>query len=113
MPHSVSLPFSVLLSEASNTQPSYKTVLPREKLKTAIRKALNNDEAKFQALLEGKLKVVNSCGSGMTAAILWLALQELGVESAIYDEVRIFSHNINSDFLALMAYAISPGRAML
>lgn len=87
MPHSVSLPFSVLLSEPSTTQPPYKTLLPREKLKSAILKALGGDEAKLQAMLAGKLSVVNSCGSGMTAAIIWLALQELGVKSAVYDEV--------------------------
>lgn len=87
MPHSVSLPFSVLLSEPSSTQPSYKTLLPRDKLKDAILKALGGDQAKLQALLAGKLRVVNSCGSGMTAAIIWLALQELGVKSAVYDEV--------------------------
>ncbi|KAK9899716.1 Rhodanese-like protein [Cystobasidium minutum MCA 4210] len=86
MPHSVSLPFSVLLSEPSSTQPSYKTLLPRDKLKDAILKALGGDQAKLQALLAGKLRVVNSCGSGMTAAIIWLALQELGVKSAVYDE---------------------------
>lgn len=62
-------------------------MLPRDKLKDAILKQLGGDESRFQALLDGKLSVVNSCGSGMTAAILWLALQELGVNSAIYDEV--------------------------
>jgi len=34
--------------------------------------------------------VVVSCGSGMTAAIIWLALQLLGTKAniALYDEVR-------------------------
>jgi thiosulfate/3-mercaptopyruvate sulfurtransferase len=87
MPNSVSLPFQVLLSEPSSTKPPYKTLLPRDKLKAAILKALGGDEAKLQALLDGKIKVVNSCGSGMSAAIIWLGLQELGVKSAVYDEV--------------------------
>jgi thiosulfate/3-mercaptopyruvate sulfurtransferase len=86
MPHSVSLPFSSLLSHPSSTEPPYKTLLPTEALKSAILKALGGDEAKLRALLEGKISVVNSCGSGMTAAIIWLALQELGVNSAVYDE---------------------------
>lgn len=89
MPHSVSLPFTVLLSPPSSTQPSYKTVLPHDQLKTALLKALGGDQARLQALLDGQISVVNSCGSGMTAAIIWLALQELGVNSAIYDEVGL------------------------
>jgi len=37
-------------------------------------------------VLSHQKHVVNSCGSGMTAAVLWLTLQELGVQSAVYDE---------------------------
>lgn len=69
-------------------------MLSPDKLKTAILKQLGGDEGRFQDLLNGKISVVNSCGSGMTAAILWLALQELGVNSAIYDEVRILDPHL-------------------
>jgi len=33
-----------------------------------------------------KRRIVNTCGSGMTAAIIWLALKRLGIDSALYDE---------------------------
>lgn len=45
-------------------------------------------EEETQAILEGKRKVVASCGSGMTAGVLWLGLNLLGVKGvALYDEV--------------------------
>jgi len=40
----------------------------------------------LEQVLHGKRGIVNTCGSGMTAAIIWLALQMLQVDSAIYDE---------------------------
>lgn len=88
MPHSVSLPFVNLLSQPSKTTPSYKTLLPTEELRSVILKAIGGNEQQLQSILDGKTSVVSSCGSGMTAAIIWLALQELGVKSAVYDEVR-------------------------
>lgn len=39
-----------------------------------------------QASSAGEPAATNTCGSGMTAAILWLGLQELGIQSSIYDE---------------------------
>ena len=86
MPNSLSVPFSSLLASPSSTQPRYQTLLPREQLREALLKALNGDGAQLEAVLSGKKKVINSCGSGMTAAVIWLALRELGVQSAIYDE---------------------------
>jgi hypothetical protein len=40
-------------------------------------------------ILRGRQAVVVSCGSGMTAAVIWLALQELKISRpiALYDEV--------------------------
>lgn len=64
-------------------------MLPREELRQVFLQTLGGDEKKLQDVLAGKKKVVNSCGSGMTAAIIWLALRELGAESAIYDEVSL------------------------
>lgn len=86
MPNSASVPFSTLLTTPSSTSPAYQTLLPRNQLRVALLKALNGDEAQLDAVLSGEKRVVNSCGSGMTAAVVWLALQELGVKSAIYDE---------------------------
>jgi len=34
----------------------------------------------------GNREIVNTCASGMTVGISWLALQQLGIKSSIYDE---------------------------
>ncbi|PWN22692.1 Rhodanese-like protein [Microstroma glucosiphilum] len=39
-----------------------------------------------QASSAGTTAVTATCGSGMTAAVIWLALRTLGIQSAIYDE---------------------------
>lgn len=46
-------------------------------------------ETNTKDVLEGRRKIVASCGSGMTAGVLWLGLRLLGVEKpALYDEVK-------------------------
>lgn len=45
-------------------------------------------ESARHASSSGSPGAVASCGSGMTAAVIWLALQRLGVNAVIYDEVR-------------------------
>lgn len=50
----------------------------------------SDGEAVLAQILGGDLSVVASCGSGMTACVIWLALQELsgGAQAiALYDEV--------------------------
>ena len=91
MPNSVSLPFSTLLSAPSDTNPSYKTLLPREELLHKFETALGSPAA-VQRAINGELPITTSCGSGMTAAILWLALQVIGAKTnvGLYDEVRSF-----------------------
>ncbi|KDQ13641.1 hypothetical protein BOTBODRAFT_630746 [Botryobasidium botryosum FD-172 SS1] len=78
IPNSRSLPFNTLLATniSKKTSAPYTTLLPREELRKAF----------DAAGVDGTRNVVNSCGSGMTAGVLWLALQRLGVSSAIYDE---------------------------
>jgi len=79
IPNSRSLPFSDLLKSQSGY-----TVLPDPStFRPIIEKALGPE---VQNVFASQRKVVNSCGSGMTAAVLWLALKELGIDSAIYDE---------------------------
>lgn len=48
---------------------------------------MENLEKLRQASSSGELAATNTCGSGMSAAIIWLALNQLGVQSSIYDEV--------------------------
>jgi len=78
MPNSRSLPFNTLLAThtSKNSSTSYTTLLPPDELRKAF----------DAAGVDGTRNIVNSCGSGMTAGVLWLGLQQLGVSSAIYDE---------------------------
>jgi thiosulfate/3-mercaptopyruvate sulfurtransferase len=88
MPHSRSLPFNTLLSTNTTTSSAtYTTLLPKESLQKVVENALGPQYVQ-DALKTRTRGIVNSCGSGMTAAVIWLALQELGIDSALYDEVR-------------------------
>jgi len=86
IPHSFSLPFTSFLKQ--NVTPSgstYTTFLPVPELRSALVNALGETNAKD--VLEGRRKIVASCGSGMTAGVLWLGLRLLGVEKpGLYDE---------------------------
>lgn len=91
IPHSFSLPFQEFLETNSYTPPSavssstYTTYRSPEVLHISLQNALGPDNAK--AVLEGKRSIVTSCGSGMTAGILWLGLKRMGVERVgLYDE---------------------------
>lgn len=60
----------------------------------ALEKAVG--EGGVKEVLEGKRGVIASCGSGMTAGVLWLGLRMLGVQSpAIYDEVSGLSSSLH------------------
>jgi len=66
---------------------SYTTFKTRDQILGELKKAVGEGETK--AILDGKRKVVASCGSGLTAGVLWLGLNLLGVKGvALYDEVR-------------------------
>ena len=74
MPHAHSLPFNTLLEK---NEKGYTTVLPRDKLEGVFDKAIGD--------VKGH-SIVASCGSGMTAATIWLSGQLLDTPVAIYDE---------------------------
>lgn len=57
-----------------------------EQIRKVLLQAVKGDTGLLQDIIEGKRRITNSCGSGMTAAVIWLALHELGVSSSIYDE---------------------------
>jgi len=86
IPHSLSLPFNMLLETQSLPKKNltYTTLLGKDKLEEVFEATLGSFN--FAQLKKGTRGVVNTCGSGMTAAILWLAFQITGVDSAIYDE---------------------------
>jgi len=56
----------------------YATSKIREQILGELRKAVGEEETR--GILEGKRRVVASCGSGMTAGVLWLGLNLLGVK---------------------------------
>ena len=89
IPNSFSLPFNLFLTQNTNivSGEPYTTFKTRDQILGELKKAVGEEETK--AILEGKRKVVASCGSGMTAGVLWLGLNLLGVKGvALYDEVR-------------------------
>ncbi|KAL5518591.1 hypothetical protein ACEPAH_274 [Sanghuangporus vaninii] len=86
IPNAFSLPFSAFLQQ--NTAPSgvvYTTFLPPDGLRKALVDAIGEKNAKD--VLEGRRPIIASCGSGMSAGVLWLGLRILGVEKpTLYDE---------------------------
>lgn len=53
-----------------------------------------------EMIISGKVPVVATCGSGMTAGVIWLGLKILGVNNcSLYDEVSISRtrHRLSSD----------------
>jgi len=87
IPNSFSLPFNVFLqnTKSSITDSTYTTLRSPAEMLEELKKAVGEEHA--QAILDGKRNVVASCGSGMTAGVLWLGLNILGVRKVgIYDE---------------------------
>ncbi len=81
-PTSLSLPFSSLLQSKDGVE----TLLPKEELEKVFIKAVGED--KWKTIKDGKVGVTATCGSGMTAAVIWLGLQVAGAKGAarVYDE---------------------------
>ncbi|KAJ4476746.1 Rhodanese-like domain-containing protein [Lentinula aciculospora] len=86
IPNSFSLPFSSFLETKEGPQGSTYTVF-REP--SEIRKELDNAVGAAQAerIIKGEATAVTTCGSGMTAGVIWLGLQLLGAPKlSLYDE---------------------------
>ena len=68
---------------------SYTVLKEQSDLWKTVTAALGADgleKIRHDSSAKDAIGVSLSCGSGMTAAGLWLALQQLGVDGAIYDE---------------------------
>lgn len=87
MPNSLSLPFNLFLHKnVSKEGTEYTTILPPAEMRQVLEEAIGPEEV--EDVLSGQRSVVTSCGSGMTAGVLWLGLQLLGAKKvALYDEV--------------------------
>ncbi|PWN36172.1 Rhodanese-like protein [Meira miltonrushii] len=90
IPNSTSLPATSLLDTNSiSSDKSFTTLKNQTDLWRSISDTVGGmDELDKlrQASSAGESAVTNTCGSGMTAAILWLGLYQLGIQSSIYDE---------------------------
>jgi thiosulfate/3-mercaptopyruvate sulfurtransferase len=88
MPNSYSLPFNVFLQQVKprDGESTYTRLRPAAEMLEQLKSAIGEDWA--QDILDGKRQVIASCGSGMTAGVIWLGLNLLGVRRvALYDEV--------------------------
>jgi thiosulfate/3-mercaptopyruvate sulfurtransferase len=124
MPNSVSIPFTALLASheykiGETTQGTYTTLLDPGDLRQAFINMLTESdteqsgERSLDRILRGEKAVVASCGSGMTAAVIWLALHELGCERqvSLYDEVCESAAHVARQSLAGPTLPLIAGNA--
>lgn len=90
MPNSYSVPFNLFLQKHKTKDGrEYTSFLPA----SDVRRILNDTfgETETEKIICGERSVITSCGSGMTAGVLWLGLQLLGAPHiSLYDEVKPF-----------------------
>lgn len=95
MPHSFNLPSNLFLeTHQSPDGVSYTTFLNPSAIQRVLIEAVGKENA--AQVIKGNRAVITTCGSGMSAAILWLGLRLLNVEKvSLYDEVsdNIFETN--------------------
>ncbi|KAH8927455.1 Rhodanese-like protein [Atractiella rhizophila] len=87
IPNSINLPFTDLLTPPSDTNPPYQTLLPQDELRKVFERTMERYNIPPSSLTTRNF--VTTCGSGMTAAIIWLALQVAGLKPdqvGLYDE---------------------------
>jgi len=86
IPSSFSMPFTEFLE--SHTAPdgtTYSTLRSVDGLRDALIAAVGEQRAKD--IMKGHASVITTCGSGMSAGVLWLGLKQLGVGNiSLYDE---------------------------
>ncbi|RXW24739.1 hypothetical protein EST38_g1120 [Candolleomyces aberdarensis] len=87
IPNSISLPFNLFLQKnVSSEGIEYTNILPPAEIRRVLEDTIGQEE--LEDLVNGQRSVITSCGSGMTAGVLWLGLQLLGAKRvALYDEV--------------------------
>jgi thiosulfate/3-mercaptopyruvate sulfurtransferase len=87
IPHSFSLPFGIFLQTHSSPNSSihYTTYLSPSEIHKALVDAIGAEQT--ESVIKGERPIITSCGSGMTAGVLWLGLKLLGIEKVrLYDE---------------------------
>ncbi|KAI0252604.1 Rhodanese-like domain-containing protein [Lactifluus subvellereus] len=88
IPRSFSLPFNAFLqtNPTPNSEKTFTTFLSPNELRRKLVDAVGTEYA--QLILEGKRGVTTTCGSGMTAGVLWLGLKLIKESTSVslYDE---------------------------
>ncbi|KII93440.1 hypothetical protein PLICRDRAFT_100147 [Plicaturopsis crispa FD-325 SS-3] len=89
IPNSFSLPFDTFLQTHSSptlrSSATFTTYRPPSEIRKALVDAVGVDQAEL--IISGKRPVTATCGSGMTAGVIWLGLKLLGVDQiGLYDE---------------------------
>lgn len=82
IPNSFSLPFNLFLQKQGTPDGEYTTFLPEQELRAALDNVAGVQYA--EKIISGERPVVTSCGSGMTAGVLWLGLSLLGAKNIGY-----------------------------
>lgn len=87
MPNSFSLPFSAFLKTVQNPHGSTYTIFREPSdIRDELVKAIG--EVNTERIVKGEATAVTTCGSGMTAGVLWLGLKTLNAPKiGLYDEV--------------------------
>jgi hypothetical protein len=66
-----------------------------------------------ESVIKGERPIITTCGSGMTAGVLWLGLKLLGVEKVgLYDEVSVSVVSITFTYLrnaSVLDWICCPG----
>lgn len=88
MPNSFSVPFDTFLQKREATgAPAYTLYADTPAIKKSLIAGVGEDLG--CQIIQGERPIVTTCGSGMTACVIWLGLTLLGVpDIKLYDEVR-------------------------
>lgn len=93
IPHSYSIPYDKFLIEntSEKTGEKYHTMSSPDAIESILAANLPAD-----AYPEGfgDREIVATCVTGMVVGISWLAFQQVGIKSSIYDEVRSFQTRV-------------------
>ncbi|KAK7058263.1 hypothetical protein VNI00_001894 [Paramarasmius palmivorus] len=85
IPHSFSVPFTLFLQTNETPNSSFTTFKSPPEIRKALDEAIGPENT--QSIINGERSAITTCGSGMTAGILWLGLRLLGGQRvSLYDE---------------------------
>ena len=100
MNHSYSLPFTELLVKRKTKDGQEYTVFkPIPEIRATLNEALSPEGV--EEIIRGEKHAITTCGSGMTAGVLWLGLRLLQTPHvSLYDEVcySVFLEHTNHSF---------------